>query len=124
MTTSDYDPHEHADRLGLTIVYQPLRTGFGLYVPGRDLIMLRPRLKVATERSVLAHEIAHHLHAHRKTTGVWSLRQERQADLTAARNLIPPDRLRDVQLFSPDPAEWCRELGVTRDLLLAYIRAA
>lgn len=119
-----YDPHRHADELGLTVVYQPLRTGHGLYVPGRDIIILRPRLKAAVERSVLAHEVAHHLHAHRRTTGVWSIRQERQADLTAARNLIDPARLRHAQRCSPDPAEWCRELDITGDLLLAFLRAA
>lgn len=124
MSELTYDPHEHADQLGLTIAYQPLRTGYGLYVPGRDLILLRPRLKVAVERSVLAHEVAHHLHEHRRASGMWTLRQERQADLTAAKNLIDPKRLRSVQLGTPDPAEWCRELQVTGDLLLAYLRTA
>lgn len=119
-----YDPHEHAEQLGLSIVYQPLRTGYGLYVPGRDIVLLRPRLRVAVERSVLAHELAHHIHAHRRTTGVWSLRQERQADLTAAHNLIDPNRLHDLQLWTSDAGEWCRELQVTGDLMLAYLRAA
>lgn len=122
--TKTYDPHEHADLLGITISYQNLRTGYGLYVPGRNLVLLRPRLKVAVERSVLSHELAHHLHAHRKVTGLWSIRQERQADLTAARNLIDPERLHDLQLWTSDPAEWCRELQVTGDMLLAYLRVA
>lgn len=123
-STDEYDPFDHAHRLGLTIEHQQLRTGYGLYIPQSSLILLRPKMKVATERSVLAHEIQHHLQAHRKVTGVWSIRQERSADLGAARELIREDRLRELQAWSQDPREWAIELNVTGDLLLAYLRAA
>lgn len=120
-TTDVYDPHIHADQLGLTIAYQPLRTNFGMYIPGRQLVILRRGMKVATERSVLAHEIAHHLADDRPTNGVWALRQERRADLAASRRLITPERLRLLTLWSNDPREWAIDLQVTGDILLAYL---
>ena len=125
MTSSpgdEYDPFAHAARLGLRVEYQSLRTDFGLYVPGRDLILLRPRMRVATERSVLAHEILHHLHQDRQVAGVYSLRQERRADEGAAENLIDLARWKEVTSWSRDPAEWAVELRVTGDILLAYLR--
>lgn len=120
-STTSYDPHAHAHALGLTVEYQNLRTDFGLYVPQSDLILLRPRMRAATERSVLAHEIEHHLSAHRRVTGVWSVRQERHADLGAARRLISPERMREVSQWSQDPREWAIDLQVTGDILLAYL---
>lgn len=79
-------------------------------------------MTVATERSVLAHEILHHLHNDRRTTGVWNVRQERRADEGAALNLIAPDQWRDVTAWSTDPREWAIELRVTAEILLAYMR--
>jgi len=121
--TTKYDPHEHAETLGLQVEYQRLNTGHGLYVPGRDLVLLRPRMTAATERSVLAHEILHHLHNDRRASGVWSLRQERRADEGAALNLISPEQWRDVTAWSKDPREWAIELRVTAEILLAYMKA-
>lgn len=120
-TTDVYDPHEHADQLGLTVAYQHLRVNCGMYIPGRQIILLRRGMRVATERSVLAHEIAHHLADDRRTDGVWSLRQERRADLSASRRLIPADRLRQLAQWSGDPREWAIDLQVTGDILLAYL---
>ncbi|WP_120338089.1 ImmA/IrrE family metallo-endopeptidase [Cryobacterium soli] len=120
-TTDVYDPHEHAEQLGLTVAYQSLRANFGMYIPGRKIILLRRGMKVATERSVLAHEIAHYLADDRRTDGVWSIRQERRADLAASRRLIPAERLRQLTMWSSDPREWAIDLQVTGDILLAYI---
>lgn len=123
-TTTRYDPHEHAERLGLRVEYQNLRTDLGLYVGQSQLILLRPRMRVATERSVLAHEIFHHLHHDRRVNGLWSLRQERKADAAAATSLITPEQWRDVTAWSRDPREWAIELGVTGDVVLTYSRLA
>jgi len=120
--TSDYDPFQHAEELGLQVEYQTLRTAFGFYVPGRDLILLRPRMKAATERSVLSHEIEHYLQQDRRVSGVYSLRQERRANEGAALRLIPNDRWNDVRSWSSDPREWAIELGVTAEILLARMR--
>jgi hypothetical protein len=122
-STDGYDPHEHAERLGLQIEYQRLNTAYGLYVSGRSLVLLRPRMKVVTERSVLAHEILHHLHSDRRMNGAWNVRQERRADEGAALNLISPQQWDDVTRWSSDPREWAIELRVTGDILLAYMNA-
>lgn len=104
------------------MVYQTLRIGPGLYIPDRNIIMLRPRMKAASERSVLAHEIGHHLHGHRRIAGTWSIKQERQADLIAARHLISNDALTTAQRNSRNPADWCLELEVSGEILLAYLQ--
>lgn len=119
--STTYDPHQHAHELGLQLAYQPLRTAWGLYVPDHSLIILRPRMRATTERCVLAHEIGHHLHGDRPREDLWSERQERRADEYAARQLIDRKRLREAALLSPDPGQWALELGVTGDILTAYL---
>lgn len=121
-STTAYDPHEHADELGLVVEYQNLRTNFGLYIPSSGLILLRKRMKAATERSVLAHEVQHHVHGHRRTAGVWALRQERVADAAAARALISPDKFQEAIAWSKDPREWAIDLQVTGDIVVAYLK--
>jgi Zn-dependent peptidase ImmA (M78 family) len=122
MTSNDYDPFQHAEELGLRVEYQSLRTAFGLYVPGQDLILLRARMKSATERSVLAHEIEHYLQQDRRVSGIYSIRQERRANEGAALRLIPTDLWNDVRAWSSDPREWAIELQVTAEILLARMR--
>ena len=124
VTTSDYNPFQHAEELGLQVEYQTLRTAFGLYVPGRDLILLRPRMKLATERCILAHEIDHYLHRDRRVNGIYSLRQERRADEGAALRLIPDDRWNDVRRWTHNLVDAAIELQVTLDIALARTRVA
>lgn len=120
-----YDPHAHADELGLEVRYHPLRTCFGLYVADESLILLRPKMRAAVERSVLAHEIAHHLLGHTSAQpGVWGLKQEHAADRWAATALIDDRRLRDLARATPDRARWAIELGVSGDLLDVYLKIA
>ena len=119
--TVTYDPHAHAEALGLQVAYHPLRTDWGLYVPDHKLVLLRPRMRASTERCVLAHEIQHHLAGDRRRTDIWSARQERLSDERAALHLIDRRRLQEAALLSPDPGQWALELGVTGDILLAYL---
>jgi Zn-dependent peptidase ImmA (M78 family) len=119
----NYDPHQHAEALGLRVGYQALRSAPGLYIPDERLIILRPRMRVATERTVLAHEIQHHLAAHVPLApGVWSRRQEHRADIGAARALITERALRYSMACSPDAAAWATDLAVTGDMLQVYLR--
>lgn len=53
----------------------------------------------------------------------WAIRQERRADRQAARRLIDPNALFDLQQSSDDPGVWAYELQVTGDILLAYLTA-
>lgn len=113
MRHEHYDPYEHADRLGIRIIYRRLTTGNGLWLPDLGTIFLQRGLRRVHERSVLAHELGHFAYGHRTSTP----RNERQADRFAARHLVDPDLLEDVQHDSGDPNVWANEVGVTLDLL-------
>ncbi|GAA3730565.1 hypothetical protein GCM10022239_03920 [Leifsonia bigeumensis] len=110
---ASYDPHEHADALGIRVEYQRLRTANGLWLPDYRTIILQPRMRRIIERSVLAHELGHVCLGHRES----SPRNELRADRWAVRHLITPEALERVALFSGDPGEWCHELGVSADLI-------
>jgi Zn-dependent peptidase ImmA (M78 family) len=112
-----YDPFEHADALGLTIVYGRLRTANGLWVPDHRTIILQPRMRVIQERSVLAHEIGHADLGHRDGRP----KHELLADRYAAEHLIDPERLRDVAQWTPDLSRASLELGVTTKLMRIYM---
>ena len=103
--TDLYDPRSHAADLGVPIVEYPLRADLGRYIPDLHTILIRPRMRAAFERSVLAHEV---VHAERREcqTGVplLDLRMERNADTTASLRLIEEDRLIDLMQWSPDAA--------------------
>jgi Zn-dependent peptidase ImmA (M78 family) len=113
----EYDPYEHAARLGITVDYHALRTANGIWIPEERVILLRPRMRVLLERSVLAHEVAHATLGHRTSTP----RAERQADVLAARRLITPERLLEAARGSSDQGEWCVDLEVTPHILSTYL---
>jgi len=114
----DYDPHDHAERLGVAVEYYPLRASNGLWIPDRKLILIKPRMRALHERSVLAHELGHVCLGHRDDNP----RHERQADIFAARHLITPDALARASAASPDAGQWCVDLGVTPHLLETYMK--
>lgn len=116
--TRRYDPHRHAEDLGITVHYRRLRTCSGLYVPELRVIFLQPRMHRIHERSVLAHEIVHAEYDDRGRED----HQERRADRVAARRLIAPDDLREVALLSDDPGAWALELDVTDHMLDVWLR--
>ena len=112
-----YDPFEHAERLGIQIVYRRLTTGNGLWVPDLHAIFLQPRMRAVHERTILAHELGHACLGHRSSTP----KHERQADIFAAKHLIDPTQLDTVRRFSPDPNVWAHEIGVTLPLLETFL---
>ena len=113
-----YDPWEHAERLGIHVVYGRLRTANGLWLPEHRTIVLKPRMRALVERTVLAHELGHVCLGHLDDRP----KHELQADRFAARHLIHPDRLREVAACTPDPAQWALELQVTPRVLETYLR--
>lgn len=120
--TETYDPRQHAADLGVPIVEHPLRADLGRYIPALHAILIRPRMRAALERSVIAHEIVHAERRECKTgVPVLDLRMERNADTTASLRLIEEERLIDLMRWSPDPGRWAVELGVTADILEARI---
>lgn len=108
----------------MQVEHQGLRTANGLYIPGEDFIILKRGISAAAARCALAHEIQHHLAGDRRVPSLpWTVKQERKADRAAARNLIDPNALFALQQSSGDPGVWAYELGVTGDILLAYLTA-
>ena len=116
--TSEYDPHEHAARIGIDVVYGRLRTANGLWVPEHRTIILRPRMRALIERTVLAHEMGHVCLGHTDSCP----RNEKMADRFAARKLIDADELRRASRYSPDVDQWAIELQVTPHLIDTYMK--
>lgn len=110
-----------AEELGLEVIEKrgPHTSG---YRPHERVIRLTPGMSRRAARSVLAHEIAHHVLEHRPTDfGPIRARQERQANEWAARHLIDHDtyieveRLRDGHL-----ASMAHDLDVAPELVTVY----
>lgn len=112
-----YDPFQHAEQLGIQIVYGRLRTANGMWVPDHRSIILQPRMRAIQERSVLAHEIAHADLGHRDDRP----KHEVLADRYAAERLVDVDRLADLIAWTPDAARLSLELGVTTKLMQVYL---
>jgi len=112
-----------AEELGLVVVEQRGRgSDRSCYSPEARTIRLTPRMSGRTARSVLAHEIAHHVLGHQPTPyGPLRARQERGANEWAARHLIAlncyieVERLRDGHV----PSMAC-DLDVAPELVIAY----
>ncbi|MFZ4841172.1 ImmA/IrrE family metallo-endopeptidase [Mycetocola saprophilus] len=112
-----YNPHEHAQQLGIRVRHQTLGKRYGLWVPRIGMILLRPGMAARHERSVLAHEIAHAEYGH--TTG--SRKEERLADVLAARRLIAPAAIADAMRWTQELPELAIELGVTEHIVKTYL---
>jgi Zn-dependent peptidase ImmA (M78 family) len=112
-----YDPWVHADDLGIDVVVRPLRSAHGLWLPEYNTILIHSRLRVGTQRLILAHEIGHGVLAHPDDRP----KHEKQADEFAARNLIDPDELADLYKWCPDEQSIVSELGVTTRLFRAFV---
>jgi len=108
-----YDPFAHAERLGIRVEYQSLRSARGLWLPDYRTIILKAGMRRLDERSTLTHELGHVCLGHRDDRPKFEI----AADRWAVRKLIPRPNLERASLFSDDPAQWCHELGVSADLL-------
>lgn len=118
--STNYDPWEHADQLGIPIYRHPLRTAPGMWLPDQRAIIIRPRLRGFEERSVLAHEI---VHAEWNDPAGHNGKAERRAHRIAAERLIDRRELNALgQLYGHIDDRLCHELGVTREILTAALR--
>lgn len=85
----------------------------------RRVILLDAGATPEVRRSSLAHAVAHLDLGHGRTSvGYFENREERQADLLAARRLIPLDDLAEALAWSPDRGEVAALLGVDLPMLL------
>lgn len=112
-----YDPYEHAERLGIRVEYQSLRTVNGLWIPDRNLIIIRSGMRRPHERSTLAHEIGHAIHGHRDDRP----KHERQADVFAATHLIDPETVRGLLEWTPDVFRLAAELDVSPRMVRVFL---
>lgn len=113
-----YAPADILDQLGIPVVRTWLRDTWGAWSRQHRRVVLAKGLSSVQERCVLAHELEH----------IWaddidcgnrfaSVRQERRADLEAARKLIAISDLAEVAQWAPDPHTAASELMVTERLL-------
>jgi len=112
-----YDPYEHAESLGIRVEHQSLRTHNGLWVPDKNSIILRSRMRAVHDRSVLAHELGHANFAHRDDRP----KHEVQADRYAAENMIDHAEIIDLMKWNSDPVKIANELEVSGRLLRVYL---
>jgi Zn-dependent peptidase ImmA (M78 family) len=110
-----------ADELGVHVIEKRAPHTSG-YRADEKLIRLTPGMPRRAARSVLAHEIGHHVLGHRPTDfGPIRARQEREANEWAAQHLIDPavyvevEKLRDGHLQS-----MAHDLDVAVELLTVY----
>jgi Zn-dependent peptidase ImmA (M78 family) len=121
-----YDPHEHADRLNITVIYDDNLPDdrCGEYRFDHGVVVIRPDLGRVRERCVLAHEIVH-WEQQDYLTGDARLdaKIERNADLVAARRLIGRPISSIAAGVADNLSVLARELDVTPRILRVYLEA-
>lgn len=107
---------EHAERLGLTVVWALDLPERGRYVPGVEVIALRHGMTERRTVSTLAHELGHARH------GDWcsSPAAERRAWAHAARLLIDAGDYATAERLCSSRGGIAAELGVTVEVIDAY----
>lgn len=110
-----------AGELGLEVIEGRGKHAGG-YRPDDNTIRLTPGLSRRAARSVLAHEIGHHVHGHRPSHfGPVLRRQERAANEWAARLLITIDDYREAEkLREGHVPSIAFELDVLPELVESY----
>lgn len=113
-----YAPADLIDQLGIPVVRTWLRDTWGAWSRDRRTIVLASGLNAVQERCVLAHELEHFWADDGDCANqIESIRQERRADLEAARKLVAISDLADIAQWAPDIHSAARELMVTERLL-------
>ncbi|MEU3620651.1 ImmA/IrrE family metallo-endopeptidase [Streptomyces sp. NPDC006872] len=113
-----YAPAVILDQLGIVVVRTWLRDTWGAWSRDRQRIVIASGLSAVQERCVLAHELEH-VYADDAdcNSPVERIRQERRADLEAARKLIAISDLAEVAQWAADTYTAAAELRVTERLL-------
>jgi hypothetical protein len=112
-----------ASELGLTIIEKRGRHPGG-YHAGSRTVRLDPHMPRRVARSVLAHEIAHHVFADEPSPyGPVRAKQERRANEWAALHLITPEAFAETEKHrNSHTASMAFDLDVTPELVDAYRR--
>lgn len=115
-----YDPYEHAEELGITVLHRSIRTAHGMWLPDHRIIVIRSGLRAVHDRSALAHELGHAHYGHRDDRP----KHEIQADRFAATNLIDLDAFRELAKWAPDHHRLATELQVSTRLVQVFLTIA
>ena len=110
----------HAASLGCRVYFFPLADDWEGYFDTSDTIVVNSSMTETYQREVLAHELGHAWYGHD-----WRLphdrdRDERQADMYAARLLISPTEYALAEAICPHPGAIAKELGVATYLIHAW----
>ena len=94
------------------------------YAPGDNHIDLTPGMRGRVLRSVMCHEIGHHVLGHRPTDfGPIRKRQETATNAWAAQTLITPDAYAETEAFrGGDITGMAIDLNVSDELVVVYQR--
>lgn len=111
-----HDPWQCAEWQGIEVIHRPLEAATGLWVPDRNLIVLRAGMRRVVERSVLGHELAHAALGHDRSCP----RHELAADRVAAEFMIDPVVFAEAARFCSSLSEVAAECDVSVKLARAY----
>ncbi len=104
----------------VSIGYRDLGEHAGMYLADLDVILLHTKLLQVERRCTLAHELAHRRLGHTACYDRKSARlQEVEAEVVAARWLIPMEAYIRARLWSPHACEQAEELWVDVPMLHA-----
>lgn len=122
MPHRNYNPAKHLRQMGVRVDYVEGLADAGLYYHHERRVEIRVGLDPVTERSVLAHEAAHAELGH-EWSDVWCIqaKNERMASAMAGRMLIDFHHFSRLQAAGMGEKEMCKELGVARVILRAYM---
>lgn len=113
-----YAPAAVLDQLGVAVARTWLRDTWGAWSRDRYRIVIASGLSAVQERCVLAHEVEHVLAGDSDCgNAALAIRQERRADLGAARKLVAISDLAEVAKWAPDVRSAAAELQVTERML-------
>lgn len=112
----NYNPYDHADALGITVIHRPIRTANGMWLPEHNLIVIRTGMRVLHDRTTLAHEIAHAVLGHSDSTP----KNELAADRYAGELLIHPNECEKASQGVPDLPSLALDLQVSERVLTTW----
>ena len=114
---------QFADDLGINVIERRGGKPGGFHA-GTTTIRLNPGMSRRVARSVLAHEIAHHVFGDEPSPyGPVRAKQERRANEWAALRLVTPDAYAAAEArHHGHPPSMAYELSVTLELINAYTR--
>lgn len=111
-----YNPYDHADALGITVIHRPIRTANGMWLHDHNLIVLKTGMRVLHDRTTLAHELAHATLGHRGSTP----KNELAADRYAGELLVDPREVEQTISGVSDLPSLALELQVSERVLRAW----